>query len=290
LEHANDNVPVFDRGDALPCIVEDATEWQPSRTRIKGPGLPVRLANDGPPLERRIALHAVWASSSRYSGQHANDNQDWPLAKLLRTEKNDHCLALAERYRQVHDTADTPLLIGREATNLYVVHNVDEDGKSKGPKVVTGRKANIGMPATRATNTSDETKKRAAPIPKKWQGDWPLLASIDAKRELAVLRYRLAYVPKILDAFEWAVVDGLTLAEIGARLGAGSKGAKGEARARIFDGFGIVDRYWRGGGRIMAAANDNSPSAWWRPGMPVPVGYYQSRLHPGMIFPQSQAV
>ncbi|NRQ15579.1 hypothetical protein [Ensifer sesbaniae] len=246
MEHANDNVPVFDRGDALPCIVEDATEWQPSRTRIKGPGLAVKLANDGPSLERRIALHAVWASSNRYSGQHANDNSDWPLAKLLRTEKNDHCLALAERYRALHDAATLPTqLVGREAVDLYVVHNVDEDGKNKGQKVVTGRRANIDTPATRATITNDETKKRAAPIPKKWQGDWPLLASIDAKRELAVLRYRLAYVPKILDAFEWAVVDGLTLTEIGAGLGAGSKGAKGEARARIFDGFGIIDRFWR---------------------------------------------
>jgi hypothetical protein len=37
----------------------------------------------------------------------------------------------------------------------------------------------------------------------------------------------------------------MTLAEIGSRLGAGSKGAKGEARARIFDGFEIVDRHWR---------------------------------------------
>lgn len=97
----------------------------------------------------------------------------------------------------------------------------------------------------RIVMAGSETKTRAAPVPKKWNGDWPLLASIDAKRELAVLRHRLAYVAKILDAFEWAVVDSLTLAEIGARLGAGTKGAKGEARARIFDGFGIVDRFWR---------------------------------------------
>jgi hypothetical protein len=92
----------------------------------------------------------------------------------------------------------------------------------------------------------------AAPVPKKWNGDWPILAAIDAKRELAIVRAKLAYVPTILDAFEWSVVDGLTLDEIGKRLGAGSKGAKGEARARVFDGFGILDRYWRAQDRLAA--------------------------------------
>lgn len=245
MEHANDDVPVFDRRDTLPALVDSTEEWQPARTHIKVRGLTVKLQNDGPDIGWRLEAQAARISSNRFRGQHANDNEDWPLAKLLRTEKNDHCLALAERYRDLHDTAETPLLIGREATDLYVVHNVDENGKDKGAKVVTGRKANIDTPSRRSVAASDETKKRAAPVPKKWQGDWPLLASIDAKRELAILRYRLAYVPKILEAFEWAVVDGLTLAEIGERLGAGSKGAKGEARARIFDGFGIVDRFWR---------------------------------------------
>ncbi|WP_457660954.1 hypothetical protein [Sinorhizobium medicae] len=245
MEHANDNVPVFDRRDTLPAMVDGADEWQPARTRIKARGMTVRLPSDGPSVERRLALHAVWASSNRYSGQAANDNHDWPLAKLLRTEKNEHCLALAERYRDLHDTAETPLLTGREATDLYVVHDFDEEGRDKGVKVLTGRKANMDTAPRRIVMAGSETKTRSAPVPKKWQGDSPLIASIDAKRELAVLRYRLAYVPAILDGFEWAVVDGLTLADIGARLGAGSKGAKGEARARIFDGFGIVDRYWR---------------------------------------------
>lgn len=244
MDSANDNVPVFDRRDALPTLVDGTDDWQPTRTRIRARGVTVRLPSDGPSVERRLALHAVWASSNRYSGQAANDNQDWPLAKLLRTEKNEHCLALAERYRDLHDTAETPLLAGREAADLYVVHNSDKEGRDKGVKVITGRKANMDTAPRRIVMAGSETKTRAAPVPKKWNGDWPLLASIDAKRELAVLRYRLGYVGKILDAFEWAVVDSLTLAEIGARLGAGSKGAKGEARARIFDGFGIVDRFW----------------------------------------------
>lgn len=190
---------------------------------------------------------AAWYSSQWSSGQEANDNEDWPLQKLLRTEKNEHCLNLAVRYRNLHDTATMPTqLVGREAVDLYVIHSKDEEGRDKGPKVVTGKRANIDTPPRRAAVTSDETKKRAAPVPKAWTGDWPVLAAIDAKREIALLRAKLAYVPTIIDAFEWSVVDGLTLEAIGKRLGAGSKGAKGEARARIFDGFGIVDRHWRG--------------------------------------------
>ncbi|MGL3605759.1 hypothetical protein ACSV9I_04540 [Rhizobium sp. G187] len=183
--------------------------------------------------QRGVAVY----SSSFHEPQAANDNQDWPLAKLLRTERNDHCLALAERYRDLHDTATRPTeLVGKEANNLYLVQNVDEEGKLKGAKVLKGKKAVVDVQPRR---------NLAAPVPKKWQGDWPILAAIDAKRELAIIRAKLAYVPKILDAFEWSVVDNLTLEEIGKRLGAGSKGAKGEARARVFDGFEIVDRHWR---------------------------------------------
>ncbi len=196
-------------------------------------------------MRRWIRNGAAWYSSQWYSGQAANDNEDWPLQKLLRTEKNDHCLALAQRYRDLHDLAKLPTqLVGREPVDLYEVQNHGKDGRCKGAKVVTGKRANPAVPAQRIVVANDDTKKRAAPVPKAWTGDWPILAAIDAKRELAVVRAKLAYVPAILDAFEWSAIDGETLEEIGRRLGAGSKGAKGEARARIFDGFGILDRYW----------------------------------------------
>lgn len=248
-------IPVFDRRDMLPAILDEG-EWAPRRTRIQSRGVTVRMPGDppakkpmpdvgAPDLDMWIRNGAAWYSSQWTSGQEANDNEDWPLQKLLRTEKNETCLALAIRYRDLHDTATMPVqLIGREPEDLYEVQNRDGAGKWKGPKVVTGKRANPATPAQRAASTTAETKKRAAPVPKKWTGDWPILAAIDAKRELAVVRAKLAYVPAILDAFEWSVVDGETLEEIGRRLGAGSKGAKGEARARIFDGFGILDRYW----------------------------------------------
>lgn len=241
-----DDVPVFDRRDYLPSLIDSTEDWQPARTRVKASGVMVKLPGDGPSEDHRIKAGQAWYSSQFFSGQAANDNQDWPLAKLLRTEKNEGCLRLAERYRQLHDTATMPTqLVGREATDLYVVQNIDEDGKNRGAKVVRGKKANLDIPAKRIVMAGSETKTRAAPVPKRWCGDWPLLANIDAKRELAVIRGKLAYLPKVLDAFEWSVIDGLTLEDVGSRLGAGSKGAKGEARAQIWNGFYIVDHYWR---------------------------------------------
>lgn len=204
--------------------------------RIHSRGVRVQIPSDGPDVHWRLRSQAARITSNDYSGQVANDNEAWPLAKLLRTEKNDHCLALAERYRATHDLATLPVqLIGKEPNDLYLAQEQDEEGRNKGTKTVTGRKAMV------------ETfpRRSGAPIPCKWEGDARLLASIDADRELAYLRGRLGYVPKILEAFEMAVVDDMTLEAIGKALGAGSKGAKGEARARIFDGFGIVDRYWR---------------------------------------------
>jgi len=248
-----EEIPVFDRRDTLLPIVEMADEWAPARSHIRSKGIRLSLPNDGPDIEWRQAAQVARLTSNSFRGQHANDNEDWPLAKLLRTERNDLCLALAERYRALHDAATMPTqLIGREATNLCLVHREDDNGNSKGVKVVKGRKANLDTPAKRIVMAGTDGKPNAVAVPKKWNGDQAILAAIDAKRELAILRARLAYVPKILDAFEWAVCDGLTLEAIGKRLGAGSKGAKGEARARIFDGFEIVDRFWRGRRRAAA--------------------------------------
>ncbi|WLS03108.1 hypothetical protein [Shinella oryzae] len=257
------DIPVFDRRHMLPAIV-DKGEWAPRRIRIKSTGVTVRMPGDPPPskpmedlgahdLDMWIRNATAWYSSQWTSGQEANDNTDWPLQKLLRTEKNEHCLDLAIRYRDLHDTAMAPTqLIGREPEDLYDVQNRDKEGRWKGPKIVNNKRVNPAVPTQRAVASTEETKKRAATVPKKWNGDWPILAAIDAKRELAFIRAKLVYVPAILDAFEWSVVDGETLEEIGKRLGAGSKGAKGEARARIFDGFGIVDRYWRRQERVAA--------------------------------------
>ncbi len=295
-----DDTPVFDRRDIIPAISEnaDGLEWQPSRARMAVKGLRVAFPGDrSDDVDTFIARGKAWYSSHFYSGQHANDNKDWPLEKLLNTESNTNCLRLARRYRYLHDAATGPTqLIGTDASeNVYILHNEDADGKPKEVKTVTGKRANVETEPTRASVTTGETKKRAAPVAKKWQGDMPLINKIDAVRELAYIRARLAVTDNIIAAFEMAVIDGDTLDEIGRALGAGSKGAKGAARAWIFDGFQIVDRYWQLQTRIAEArtdhANDNGTykSAWWRPDMPVPAGHYRSRLDPEKIFPQSQA-
>ena len=298
-----EELPVFDRGATPTVIHTTCEEWQPPRkANREGRSRGDVVLMNGEPLPKIFLSVAsasevelfcrngqAWYASQDYRSQHANDNDDWPLQKLLRTEGNDACLALAERYRDLHNTATQPVaLVGREPVDLYEVQNRGKDGRWKGPKMVVGKRANVDTAPTRAVGSTEETKKRAAPVPRKWQGDWPILAAIDARRELAYLRGKLGFVPKILDAFEWAVCDGLTLAEIGQRLGAGSKGAKGEARARIFDGFEIVDRYWQHAGRSHANDNREECSAIsWPTDDPIPAGYYRSKLHPNMIFPKA---
>ncbi|TWF53311.1 hypothetical protein [Neorhizobium alkalisoli] len=285
----NDEIPVFDRRDTMPALSDDADsqQWQPCRSPPMR-SVTAKLVSDGPSVTWRLDAQAARLTSNAYRGQADNDNFDWPLQKLLVTERNDRCLQLARRYRDLHDNATRPTqLIGKEADNLYIVHRTDEDGKSKGVKVVTGKKANVDRPARRIVMAGSETKTRAAAVPKNWNGDWPILSAIDAKRELAFLRSKLAFVPKILDAFEWAVCDNLTLAEIGERLGAGSKGGKGEARARIFDGFGIVDRYWQLGN--VTEKSSVTSCLPWQEGVPLPAGFYRSKLQPDRIFPQAAA-
>ena len=229
-----EEVAVFDRRYVIERLIEPANDWQPPK-QSKIRGRTITVPTDGPTVEWRISAQAARITSNKFSGQAANDNEAWPLAKLLRTEGNTHCLELAEHYRDIYGLAHMPELKGTAPDDLYVVHDTDEEGRDKGPKRIIGRKS----------NQTTAPRRNAKPVVKAWSGDWPILAAIDARRELAYLRAKLAYVPKIIDAFELAVIDGLTLYDIGLRLGAGTKGAKGEARARIFDGFEIVDRYWR---------------------------------------------
>ena len=280
------DLPVMDRRDLSPAIVSAQGDWSPPRIRMKVQGVHVACPGDRPvyTVDQFIAKGSAWYSSNRYSGQAANDNIDWPLGKLLKTEGLDYHLTLAERYRDMYDVAMAPFeLRGTEPNDLYMLEDYDNDGKRKGVKKLTGKKANVASAPTRKVLPGDGTKRLSAPVPKKWNGDWPLIAKIDAGRDLAYLRGKLGFVPKILDAFEWAVIDGRTLAEIGKALGAGIKGGKGEARARIFDGFDIVDRYWKGGCRKVS-----TPTVCWAPGTPVPGGYYRSPLHPGAIFLKGQ--
>ncbi|WP_163269653.1 hypothetical protein [Chelativorans alearense] len=247
---ANDNEPTINEKDPavfdacrLPIrLVESRKdlEWSPTRTTVKLRGKQVFTAADGPDDEHRIRAQAAWCSSQRFSGQHANDNQDWPLAKLLKAEGHDHCLALAERYRDLFDAANSSVdLIGKDmADNIYLMHRTDLDestGKllDKGAKKVAGKKARLDM----------HGKQSAKPIPKKWSGDWPLLHRIDANRELALAQAALGWLREALEA---AVVGGEKLETIGRGHGARNpKGANGAGRALVFLGFQALDEFWQ---------------------------------------------
>ena len=243
--------PVFDVAHELPQLFDLTGEWTPPRsTRL--PGIPVfRCGSDGPSPAFRIDSGVAYYSSNRFRGQAANDNHDWPLAKLLRSEGNDYLLGIAQRYRDIHDAANAPHdLVGRDlADNIYIMADLREDESTghlvnKGPKKVTGRKAKVDEPGRRAVAADpDKTKKRSKPIPKKWNGDWPLLHHIDATWELAAVQATLGW---LREAFEAAVVGGETLEAVGRKHGVGNKaGAKGAGRALVYLGLQCVDEFWR---------------------------------------------
>lgn len=248
---AEDDTPVFDRGRALPKLVEAISEWVPPKKRAPKSAPYFRLGYDIPTVEHRIRAGQAWYSSGRFSGQHANDNQDWPLAKLLKTEGHDRHMRLAERYRELFEAANNPVeLVGKDiADNIYIMSRTDLDASTgtlagKGAKIVRGKKARLEVAATRAVAADpDKTKKRAKPMPKKWEGDWPLLHRLDAGRALAAAQSALGW---LREAFESAVCSGETLEAIGRDHGIGTpKGASAAGRVLVFLGFDAIEQHWQ---------------------------------------------
>lgn len=251
--HAVAEKPVFDVANdnrELPRLVDRCGEWQPPKRHVRG-GKVLWRAGDGPSDAHRIRAGQAWYSSHRYSGQLVADNQNWPLAKFLRAEGHDRHQRLAERYRDLFDAAHDPIeLVGKDmADNIYLMSRTDLDESTgrlvdKGTKRVTGRNARLDVAATRAVVADpDKTKRRAKPIPKRWQGDWPLIHKIDAQRELARAQQALGW---LREPFEAAVVGGETLEAIGRSHGVGNPaGAKGAGRALVFLGFDAIEQHWQ---------------------------------------------
>lgn len=252
---ADNDTPVFNvaessRDAPVLFVQRGDEEWHGSR--IRGPrGVPVfRYGYDGPSIEWRIKAQEARLTSNRYSGQAANDNIDWPLQKTLKAEGADYHLRLAERYRDLWEAANRPTeLRGTDlADNVYLLADIREDEstgarENKGLKKVTGKKARLDMPATRAVAADpDQTKKRARAIPKKWQGDLPLLHAIDCRAELAACR---AVLGPAREGFEAIVVHGETFEAVGREHGVGNKtGAKGAGRAIVMMGLQALDQHW----------------------------------------------
>jgi hypothetical protein len=263
LEHANDDVPVLDRrGLSLSAADQlDARdgEWSPPKTRIRAPGIKVSFPGERKPdpitadskpeeIDAFIAQGKAWYSSNRFDASHDNDNQDWPLAKLLKTENELDKLVLAIRYRQLHNATSAVVdLVGKDmADNVYLVHRSELDEstgrlKFKEVKQVTGKKANVETSAKRKVVTF-KGKGLASPVAKPFVGDEPINRKIDAESELAWLRSRLGLICR---AFEAAVIDGHTLQQIGTDHGVGNpKGASGAGRALVFLGFTELESCW----------------------------------------------
>lgn len=207
----------------------------------------VGLASDGPTVEWRLRANAAWQSSERYSGNVANDNKDWPLAKLLQTEGNASAMALANRYRRIWEAANAVVeLAGHDASEgIYVMHRTDLDA-STGKLVAKGEKR-VGRNASAPSRTglrTDPSQPRpmSKVISKAWQGDADLIAQIDARRALAGAQASLGWLK---EAFEAAVLEGATLEDIGRDHGVGNAtGAKGAGRALVFLGFQAVEECW----------------------------------------------
>lgn len=218
--------------------------WAP-RHMFHPKAVSIRLPGDGPSAKHRVQAGIAWYSSHRYSGQASNDNQDWPLAKLLRTEGNDAALSIAERYRALYDAANDPVeLFGQDASEAPISHRLEIDEatgklKDKGEqRIGPAKAANWGL-------RTDPSQPRpvSKPFPKPWRGDVPIVNQIDAQRDLAMAQAALGW---LREAFEAAVVGGETLEAIGRDHGVGNAaGAKGAGRALVFLGLQAIDALWQ---------------------------------------------
>lgn len=220
-------------------------EWSPRR--LPAPrGKTVVRPGDGPSPEQFIASGLTWYAGGE-PREAANDN--WPLAKVLRRDGLDHCLSLAERYRDVFDRAHSPIdLLGHElGDDIFLMHRTDLDTstgdlKDKGPKRVTGKRhpQPNTTPRHGLRTDPDQPMQRARKVPKVWNGDWPILDRMDSVNELAALRTELGWLAR---PFEAAVVDGDRLEDIGGREGAG-QGAGAAGRVLVMLGMKAIDHHW----------------------------------------------
>lgn len=220
-------------------------EWSPRK--LSSPrGAAIIRPGDGPSPDQFIASGLAW-----YAGEPSREatNDNWPLAKVLRRDGQDHCLSLADRYRDVFDRAHSPVdLIGRElGDDIFLMHRTDLDAstgnlKDKGPKRVTGKRhpEPDGSPRHGLRTDPAQPMQRARKVPKAWNGDWPILDRMDSLNELAALREELGW---LAEPFEAAVVNGETLEAVGVREGAG-QGAGAAGRVLVMRGMKAVDHYW----------------------------------------------
>jgi hypothetical protein len=247
-------IPFFERVSIQTKIIDAPGEWAPPRITGGKVRIKSRLPDGGPSsveIDKRIA---AWTSPAAWHPEHDNDNQNWPLAKTLRTEKRIHALMLAERYRAIFDLATTDVLIvGHDksedifAAGLSALHRtkLDEATGCIAYKGVAIRKAKGegDQAPTRIAPTTEETKKAPKSIGKPFTADNAIIARMDARQELTSLRGKLGPTGAY---FEMAVTESLTFEEIGNMRGiSGKKGAVGAGRVLVDIGLEICARHWR---------------------------------------------
>lgn len=162
----------------------------------------------------------------------ANDNQAWPLLKLLRQDGKSELIAVAERYRRTHDSGQTQMMGTANPRDLFVVPKYgkadDPDNRTRGALETshTAGEPTGGKVQRETGQVADARQKAAAPNPvhrstsrvRTDNTESILVASIDARRDLARLRAALG---PLVGPFEEAVLDGETLSDIGAVRGIG---------------------------------------------------------------------
>lgn len=183
-----------------------------ARGRPQARGVSVRLPGDGPTITHRLLAQAARLSSMHWNGA-ANDNENSPLLKALRTDKRDSDVTLVQRYRELADDCLAEIRGQAIEGDMYPARRLDLDADvSKGDIVLkAGRQA-----PSHVADPSVETRKLSKPIPKKWEGDRAINNAIDARAVIAQLRAALG---PLVDLFEETALGSTTLERIGERRG-----------------------------------------------------------------------
>lgn len=199
-----------------------------------------RRRNPKPSADYR-RMSAILARKQSFGDPRAdNDNQDWPLAELLRRDGNEALLRVAERYKYIYESAQyVPKTVGTVADDFWSPeqrHGIGQDGVLRNKGAKSGKRdIPLGDGTAKVAAISDEVaeqimkdgpvtfpRRPKMPVMGKWNGDAALIAAIDARPLLYRLQTALG---PLMDPFEDAVIGGMTLTDIGKNGGIGQHAA-----------------------------------------------------------------
>jgi hypothetical protein len=196
----------------------------------------------------RLAERMRHVKDDGWDGRMVHESKiDWPLSKAMLQDGNHELLRTAIKYRTIHEQATAEPLLGEgsvPAGELVILHRLSDRGDGtmiSSGEVVLKTAAPTEFPAQRSTPTSSESKQKASPIPKPWNGDRAVNDAIDARDLLARLRSRLG---PLVEPLERAVIDGDTIQKVGGASGIrGRDQSIGAGKALIYTGLIIIRDY-----------------------------------------------